>query len=331
MPATGKAAVFTAPWEIEVREIEFPDPGPGEVLIRTRASIISNGTESWIWSGRFHSPGRDTPYRYPVVPGYQRVGEVVALGEGATGLAVGQRVFATVSRLEGGYSSFAGSHAEWGSTVVGECIPLPDDVSVGDAAGLVLTQVGYNGGTRPPVRPGWNVVVIGDGLVGQWAAQTFRARGAHVILCGRRPRRLEIAALHSADEVIDARSVDPCEEILRRFPGGVDVVDEAVGLIANVEAGFRMLRHDGHLVFNGYHPEGEHLMNIQWMHDKEITCWGMAGWTRPRLDATLEWIREGSLKVRDVLTHEFAGAEADKAYRMIRDRSDEFLGILLRW
>jgi len=191
--------------------------------------------------------------------------------------------------------------------------------------------VGYNGGTRPPVESGWTAVVIGDGLVGQWAAQTFRARGAYVILCGRRDRRMQIAAEVSADEVIDARDTSIEQIINQRYPDGVDVVDEAVGLIDNVELAFRLLRHDGHLVLNGYHPEGEHLMNIQWMHDKEITCHGMAGWTRPRLEGTLKWIEEGKLKVSELITHEFAGAQADKAYRMIWDKSEDFLGVLLRW
>jgi len=331
VPHRARAAVFTAPGEVEVREIIVPDPAPGEVLVRTEASIISNGTEIWIWGGRFHSPGRSTPYTYPVVPGYQRVGIVEALGDGVTSLRPGQRVAATVSRLEGVPCSFTGSHAELGVTVEGECIPVPDDVAPEDVAGLVLTQVGYNGGTRPPVEAGTSVVVLGDGLVGQWAAQAFMARGAHVVLCGRRDRRLELGLEHSAHEVVDARTTDIEAWVRERYPDGVDIVDEAVGRLANVELAFRLLRHDGHLVFNGYHPEGEHLMSIQWMHDKEITCWGLAGWTAPRMLATLGWIREGKLNVREIVTHEFPGTEADRAYRMIRDRSDDFLGVLLRW
>lgn len=331
MSVTAKAAVFTSPGEVSVAEIAIPDPGPGEVLVRTECSLISNGTEGWIWSGRFHSPGKAPPYRYPVVPGYQRVGIVEEVGAGVEGLAPGQRVFASISRLEGHYTAFSGSHAERGVTPASECIPLPDSLDPIDASGLVLTQVGYNGAFRPPIGPGSTVVVIGDGLVGQWAAQGFRARGAEVLVLGRHGRRLEIARLHSADATLNDQEVVAAHAILDRWPGGVDVVDEAVGRLANVELAFQVLKHDGHLVLNGYHPEGEHLMNIQWMHDKEITCWGMAGWTRPRMEATLALLADGTLKVRELVTHTFAGAQADKAYRMIRDRSEPFLGVVLQW
>ncbi len=265
------------------------------------------------------------------MPGYQRVGRVERVGSAVTVVREGDRVAATIGRLDGPVQAFWGSHSEMGLAAETECYPLPESVSSEDAAGLVLTQVGYNGGARPPLEPGAAVVVIGDGLVGQWAAQTFRARGAHTILCGRRPRRLAVAAEHSADEVLNARETDVEAALRERYPAGVDVVDEAVGLLANVDLAVRLLRHDGHLVLNGYHPEGEHLMNIQWLHDKEITCWGMAGWTRPRMLATLEWLQAGKLKVRELVTHEFPGDRADEAYRLLWDKSDDFLGLLLRW
>lgn len=331
MPTRCRGVVFTGPGQVELGAVEVPDPGPGEVLVRNEACIVSNGTESWVWSGRFHSPGRPPAYRFPIVPGYQRVGWVERVGQGVTQVTPGQRVFATIGRLEGSPASAWGSHAEYAVCDQGQCLPLPESVASDDAAGLVLTQVGYNGGNRPPVEPGWRALVIGDGLVGHWAAQALRARGAYVVLAGRRPRRLEIARAVSADEVVNAREEDLGGWIRAHYPEGFDVVDEAVGLLGNVDLACAALRYEGHLVLNGYHPEGEHLMNIQWLHDKELTCWGMAGWTRPRLEATLSLVESDALQVRELVTHEFAGAEADRAYRMIWDRSEDFLGVLIRW
>jgi 3-hydroxyethyl bacteriochlorophyllide a dehydrogenase len=328
---TCPAVVFTGPGEVEVREAQLPELRPQDVLVRTEASIISNGTETWVWSGRFHSPGKAPAMSFPWIPGYQRVGIIEEVGAEVQGLEPGMRVTCTISRWEGEMGRSWGSHAAWGVTAADQCLRVPEGLAPQDVAGLVLTQVGFNGGTRPPVEPGWGAVVIGDGLVGQWAAQTFRARGAHVVLCGRHPLRLEIAARVSADEVVNDREQDIQAFVKERWPNGVDIADEAVGRIANVELAFSLLRRDGHLVFNGYHPEGEHLMNIQWMHDKEITCHGMAGWTRPRLEGTLQWLAEGKLNVRDLITHRFKGADAAQAYRMLWDRSEEFLGLLLEW
>lgn len=331
MSLTCKGVVFTGPGQVEVGTVTVPDPGPGEVLVRNEACIVSNGTETWVWSGRFHGPGRPPSYEFPIVPGYQRVGWVERIGDGVTAVSPGQRVFATIGRIEGSPSSAWGSHAEYAVCDQSQCLILPESMDSVDAAGLVLTQVGYNGGSRPPVKPGDVALVIGDGLVGHWAAQAFRARGAHVVLAGRRPRRLEIARAVSADEVINAREVDVAAWVREHYPSGVDIVDEAVGLLGNVELACQVLRYEGHLVLNGYHPEGEHLMNIQWLHDKELTCWGMAGWSRERLEATLALVESDALQVRELVTHEFAGHEADRAYRMIWDRTDDFLGVLIRW
>ena len=63
-------------------------------------------------------------------------------------------------------------------------------------AGLVLTQVGFNCGSRSPVTPGSTAVVIGDGLVGQWAGQTLVQRGARVVMVGRHPDRLARFSRH---------------------------------------------------------------------------------------------------------------------------------------
>jgi len=324
------AVMFVGRGQVVVQELGVPEPAPGELLIRTEYSLVSTGTERWILRADFHSPGKP-PMPFPLVPGYQRVGIVERCGPDVEGFAPGDRVTATVSRLEGDGRAFAGSHAAWGVTPAGECLHVPDGLDPVAASGLVLTQVGYNGGTRPRIEGGETAVVIGDGLVGQWAAQTLRQRGAHVALCGRHPERLRIAAAVSADKVLDESETDVRAHFAARCPGGVDIVDEAVGLIDNVRLAVDLLRHDGQLVFNGYHPEGQDQMSIQWLHDKEITGYGMAGWTRPRMEATLEWLAAGKLNVTDLITHRFPWPRAADAYMLAWNRSEEFLGMVLDW
>ena len=79
MPLKSPAVIFTAPGEVEIGRAEVPFPEAGEVLIRTEYSMISTGTERWIWRGEFHKPGEPPP-PYPIVPGYQRVG-VIEVGD----------------------------------------------------------------------------------------------------------------------------------------------------------------------------------------------------------------------------------------------------------
>ena len=71
-----EAVIFTAVGQADVQTVDVPDPGPGQVQVRTRYSTISAGTEGWILHNRFTW----APTQYPCIPGYQRVGVVAAVG-----------------------------------------------------------------------------------------------------------------------------------------------------------------------------------------------------------------------------------------------------------
>ena len=75
-----QAVVFVEPNRVEIREMEIPDPGPGEVGIRTVCSGISQGTERWAITGRYGHFDRDYSAYYPCSPGYQAAGVVDVVG-----------------------------------------------------------------------------------------------------------------------------------------------------------------------------------------------------------------------------------------------------------
>src|SRR3954468_21772714 len=103
------AAVAVAPWKVEYREVETPEPGPDDVVVRVLHSWISNGTEgSFVRGERIagDTPRAETdPLPFPHVPGYQKVGIVDWVGSSVHEIEVGERVFATVSRVEGMFYS----------------------------------------------------------------------------------------------------------------------------------------------------------------------------------------------------------------------------------
>jgi len=182
------AVVFTAPRVVEFKEIECPEPGPNDVVIEVHHSWISNGTEGSFLRGERTAgdttwrPGDPSPF--PIVAGYQKVGRVTAVGAEAGAFAVGDWVFAVMSQVEGMFDRHAG-HVSPSVCDVRFVHKLPAGVNPVAYAGLVLTQVGYNCGTRPRVAPGQLAVVVGDGLVGQWAGQALKQRGARVVMTGR--------------------------------------------------------------------------------------------------------------------------------------------------
>ena len=87
--------VFPGPGVVELEERPVPSPGPGEVLLRTRRTLISPGTELTILAGDF-PPGSawDRYGQFPFVAGYSAAAEVTALGEGVESIGVGDIVAA---------------------------------------------------------------------------------------------------------------------------------------------------------------------------------------------------------------------------------------------
>lgn len=324
------AVCAVAPDRVIFGEVTVPDPGPTEVLVHTAHSSISTGTERWVITGQFHPPGQP-PTPHPLVPGYQKVGTVEAFGDQVRGLSLGQWVFATTSRISDGATSAWGGHIEHSVCDQREIIPLPDGLDPVKASALVLTQVGYNGGSRPHVKRGDAALVVGDGLVGQWLAQMLRHRGARVVLVGRRPERLALAKEHSADLTVNEREASLESVKADAAPEGFDIVADTVGTAKSAEKIVALVRRNGHLILNGYYREGEHMMSIQSLHAREATVHSPAGWSRERLLATLELVEQGVLKVRELTTHVIPARDAHRAYDLVLRKTEPFLGICLQW
>ena len=325
-----RAVCALSPERVALRKVTVPDPGPDDVVVRARYSMISTGTERWVVTGQFHGPGEEA-VAHPLVPGYQKVGRVVAFGENVLGLERGQWVFATTSRIEAGAAAAWGGHIEHSVCDESQVIPLPEDMDPIKASGLVLTQVGHNGGSRPPVKKRTVALVVGDGLVGQWVAQALRRRGARVVLAGRRPERLVTAAEHSADVTVNVHDVSLDAVAAEEAPKGFDIVADTVGTTESIAEVISHARHDGHLILNSYYREGNNLLDIQAIHGRELTVYSPSGWTRKRLEETLVHVHSGAMRVKELITHVIPVSRAAKAYDLVLNKPSPFLGICLDW
>ena len=330
-----EAVVFIARNQVEFREIEVPDPTPEDVVVRTRFSWISNGTESSYLRGE-RSNG-ETPFRtgdqpvFPRVPGYQKTGTVEWVGSNVEGLRRGDWVFVAGSQVKYGISAMGG-HVSPAVATCNSIWKLPENVDPEAASGLVLTQVGYNCGARPRVEPGDVGVVIGDGLVGHWAAQTLVWRGAQVIMLGRHDFRLKLLRAGNATSVNGSDS-DPVDA-LRQNPSvssdGIAVLVDSVGDIQAINDCLPFMKHDGHIVSAGYYGT-EGMIDIQKLRRGEQTLHCPSGWSRTRMDQTLKHIAKGDLVTKELITHRFPAREAKAAWDLIINRQEEFLGIVLEW
>jgi len=329
-----QAVVAVEPWRAELREIEAPDPGPDDVVVRLTHSWISNGTEgSFIRGERIAGDtprSASDPMPFPHVPGYQKVGVVEWVGANVRHVGAGDVVFATVSRVEGMFYDHGG-HVSPAVTHGSQIWPLPPGLDPVAASGLVLTQVGYNVGMRPSMQPGDAAVVIGDGMVGHWTAQTLKHRGARVAVLGKHDERLQLFALGEGDDLIDVSDgSDWVQRVSAWAPDGIQVIADTVGSIATVEALFPLLRHQGHISSAGFYGSNGRI-DIQTLRNREATLHAPAGWSKERMDATLALLASGDLNTLHLITHRLPAQRAADAYDMILRRTEHVLGVVLEW
>jgi bacteriochlorophyllide a dehydrogenase len=322
------AVVFSGPGQVSLQVIQMPDPRPDEVRIRTTYSTVSVGTEGWAFQNLF--TWQPTPY--PCVPGYQRAGVIEALGRDVQGWRSGDRVMATNGAWDGPVSSAWGSHVALANTRATELYRIPAGMDDIDASATVVAQVGYNAAYRATLSPGDWVVVYGDGLIGQFAAQAARSRGARVILVGHRAERLALAAQHSADVALDARQGDVVSQV-KAHTGGqpVAAVLDSVQKEDAQKQYVPLLQHgQGQIVYCGFTP-GVTWADMALLQQRELTAHFISGWNRARMEATLQLMAQGKLCLRPLITHLVSFHEAPAMYRMLLEKSAPFLGITLEW
>jgi NADPH:quinone reductase len=220
LPETMKAAAvdrFGPPSALTLHELPVPRPGPHEVLI----AINTAGVGSWdasIRDGSWRKPGRP---RFPLVPGVDGAGIVVAKGARVRGLRLGDRVYAYEfgNRQGGFYAEFAAADASHVSRVPGKL----DLREAGAAATTALTALQGIDALRLRARE--TVLVFGaSGAVGTMAVQMAGHRGAHVIATASGRAATGVVRRLGADRIVDARREDAAEQLRKLAPDGLDGV-----------------------------------------------------------------------------------------------------------
>jgi propanol-preferring alcohol dehydrogenase len=245
---------------LEIRELPIPEPGPGQVLVRIRASGICHTD---IHAARGDWPVTPNP---PFIPGHEGIGTVERVGPGAAVRQVGDRVAIAwlgsacgrcrycvsgretlcVAQQNSGYS-VDGAYAEYALADERFAVPVPDAVSSLDAAPLTCAGVTtFKAIKVAGVQPGERVGVFGIGGLGHLAVQYARIVGGIVVGVDVEDAKLELAAELGADHVVNARSTDPVTAISDL--GGLDVAVALAATAESFEQAFRSLRRGGRLV-----------------------------------------------------------------------------------
>lgn len=163
MTLTANAVIFADAGRLEMRQVTLREPGPDEVVVATNYSSISSGTERLLFEGKL--PGM--PHlRYPLIPGYEAAGTVIAIGADVKNVAVGDSVFvggsmcySDVAAAFGGQSSCLIKRAE-------QVVPLKS-IPLSQAPLLALAATALHGVLRLGDVTGQRVAVLGMGALGR--------------------------------------------------------------------------------------------------------------------------------------------------------------------
>ena len=352
----------------EVAEVPCPAAGRGQLLIRSTRTLISAGTErmlvdfgraGWLEKARQQPdkvrmvldkvrtdglmPTLDAvrnKLEQPLQMGYCNVGEVIEVGAGVQGFAVGDRVVCN------------GRHAEVVAAPVNLCARVPDHVEDESAAFTVLGAIALQGIRLVQPTLGETVVVTGLGLIGLLTVQLLRAHGCRVLALDFDRGKLDLARRFGAEVVDLASGADPvaaAQEFSRQRGADAVIITASTSSSEPVRQAALMCRKRGRIVLVGV--SGLELSRADF-YEKELTFQvscsygpgrydpayeerghdypvGFVRWTEQRnFEAVLDMMADGRIATAELVTHRYPIAEAAHAYDLIAG-SEPSLAVLI--
>ena len=291
---------------LTIEEIEKPQPGPGEILIKVKACGVCH-TDLHLVAGEWRLS------KLPLVLGHEAVGVVESVGEGVKNFKAGDRagipwIYSTCGECEFCTSDreplcpaivvtgfmVDGGFAEYVKVPASHAVAVPPELGFVDAAPLYCAALtAYRALKTSGARVGDTVVVWGVGGLGHYAVQIARAAGARVVAVDVTPAKLELARQLGAEMAIDASKEKP-SEIIRKM-GGAHIVINFVCSQETITQALGSLRRAGTLVLVGL-PQGDFTLPIRASVAKGLRVLTSAVGTRQDLREVLALAASGKIK-----------------------------------
>lgn len=352
IPDSHRILVLDGHGKGRVVERETPEVRAGHVLVRTRASMFSQGTQL---AAAFRLRNAPDEAMEPRPVGYQCAGDIVALGEGVQSREVGQRVACMSGRER--YPGVGAYHADYVAVGVNLTEPIPEKVSYAEAASAHLGATAMHAIRRAELQLSEDVLVVGLGVVGQFAVRFAAMSGTRVIAWDPVGIRRDAAHAGGADLVLDPSVVDPVAATREFTLGrGIDCAfiafggdsDETFAQIVEcmkvspdthqmgriVIVGGFSFRHQwaaalGNLDVRSAARTGPGFLDPAWEAGADYPPVFVQWSTQRNLHECLRLMSEGRLRVGEFTTHTFAMSDAPEAIDTIVEHTDETVGVVL--
>jgi len=345
-----KAAVLVGKERFEVRDVEKPKCGCGEVLVRVEACAVC-GTDLRIFRGQKRV---DVP-----ITGHEISGVIAEIGEEVQGLSIGDRVvvetvvgcgecdackkgeenlcrrkFKAIGyQYNGGFAQFL--LVPRNAVKQGCVIKIPDNLSFEEASVVEPFSCVISGWNPFKKRaPGFTTVVIGAGIIGMLHVEYAKQKGAKVILVNRSAPRLILAQKIGlpADEFVDASKCNPVERV-RELTGGLgaDVVICAASSKEVQKEALEMAAVDADVSYFAGIPKDDPFVavNTNLIHYNELHVHGANSSNRRHYLEAVDLIASGKVDVKKFITHKFPLEKIEEAIRTLEDRSLNAIKIII--
>ena len=299
---------------------DWPEPPPpvgNQVRTRTLYSGVTNGTErNDLVAGNYSTPDAGLPA--PL--GYQNVGEVTDVGPDVTGLEVGDVLFSGAWLVS--------NHLEYVVVPRDELlVRLPDSMDRSHAALLGMAGVAVHVCRSIEVRAGENVLVVGQGCVGQIATQMAYSLGAAVDVCDVHSGRLRTAEdIGCARSVFDVSGSGWAEHV---GDGAYDTVVDLAGVPGMENRLMAAARPHGRVAFIAGRDEVRYDFNLG--QSRQITLRQISHFDLNDLTRACRALERGTIRLTPLLQDVVPVREAGRIYDILRDDPGRLMGTVFEW
>ena len=304
------AIVFQQPKSLAIKGLALPDMGATDVQVQVEFSGISTGTERLLWDGSMPAfPGMG----YPLVPGYETVGRVVAAGDQAT-VPVGSRVYVPGSQcFQEARNLFGGSASR---LIIPSARAMPIEETLAERGVLfALAATAYHAHSAPGTQQ--PDLIVGHGVLGRMIARLAVLAGTKPVVWDTNPARRTGAVGYEV--------IDPSDDSRRNYKCICDV--SGVGSL--LDDLISRLAPGGEVVLAGFYDAPlSFVFPPAFMREARIRI--AAQWSPPDLTAVIALAGDGRLSLDGLITHHHYATQADAAYRTAFGDAD-CLKMVLDW
>ncbi|WP_374944998.1 zinc-binding dehydrogenase [Sphingomonas sp.] len=321
MTETMQAAVLNGPAAMAVTQVARPEPGAGEVRVRLEGcGVCASNVEPYEGQPWSTFPGDAGGL------GHEGWGVIDAVGDGVTGVMIGDRVATLAGR----------SFAEYDIAAADAVAVLPPEMAGKPFPGEPL-GCAMNIFRRADIHAGQTVAIVGIGFLGAVLTRLATDAGAQVIAISRRQSSLDLARAFGAAETIvmddHYRIIEDVKAITGE--GLCERVIEAVGKQWPLDLAGELVGYGGKLIVAGYHQDGPRQVSMQMWNWKGIDvinaherdpAVNMRG-LREAVDA----VASGRIDPAPLYTHRYPLARVAEAIEATRDKPDGFVKALVTY